>query len=398
MKRIVSICSQPAFGIFVIAMLVVSLCSRAISQDLHNTTSLYIPAGTNLFVGGALHNSGFLQNKGIITVTGDWKNDQTYQGEGQIIFDGAANQRIFNNKQAIQHAVITGGGDKWIDDKIVITQQLDLRQGILFVEDEDTLLLKEKAIVTAGSLSSYVDGALTAEGPGYKFFPIGKNGHYHPVEFADIKGITPAIEVEVFNTVPEIQVPHASTFNDAYWIRKDIRGTFISSPISFGYKFSDDVVQSNVVIAAAEEVGEDFTVFDNTNVQQDGTLDKVSFQGELSGRFFVLGQSDLGYGHNIPPKAFYISTTLCPTASNPDNQVIKVFGNNLTAEDFHFEVFNRSAQPVFSSTSLDEMTSTGWNGSMHGTILPSGIYPYSLKALDKKGNVVKKQGVISIIN
>jgi len=389
---------RPRFALYVIVPFLAVLYTRTNGQDLHNTTSIFVPTGTTIFVDGAVYNSGFLQNKGAITVTGDWRNDHIYQGEGQLIFNGATTQRIFNNKQAIQHAVITGGGDKRIDDKIVITQQLDLLEGILFVDDEDTLLLKEKALVKTSSLSSYIDGALTAEGSGYKFFPIGKNGQYHPVEFIDIKGIAPTIEVEVFDVVPSIQVPHASTFKDAFWIRKDIRGTFSSSPVSFGYKFQDDVDQHNVVIASADEIGNDFAVFDDTDVQQEGSFDKISSQGNLSGHFFVLGQSDLGYGRNIPPKAFYISTSLCPTARNPDNQVVKIFGENLMSEDFHFDVFNRSAQRVFSSTSLEEMTSAGWNGSMQGSILPSGLYPYYLKAYDKKGNVIKKQGVISIIN
>jgi len=388
---------RSSFRVYLIAALV-ALYARTSGQDLYNTTSVFIPVGTNIFIDGAVNNNGFVQNKGTITVTGDWRNDRTYQGEGQVIFSGAGTQRIFNNKQAIQHAVVTGGGDKRVDGKIMITQQLDLLQGILFVSDDDTLLLKENAFITVGSLSSYVDGALTAEGSGYKFFPIGKNGKYHPIEFIDIKGITPTIEVEVFDAVPSIHVPHASVFTDAYWTRKDIHGTFNSSPVSFGYKFSDDVIQRNVVIASADEIENDFTVFDNTDVQEDGAIEKVSTQGDLSGRFFVLGQSDPGYGRNIPPKAFYISTSLCPTARNPDNQVIKIFGDNLMPEDFHFDVFNRAAQPVFSTTSLDEMTSNGWNGSIQGSMLPSGIYPYSLKAHDKKGNVIKKQGVISIIN
>lgn len=371
-----------------------------LAQGLSNQSNIYIPDAITVYVDGDITNTGFIQNAGSLTLTGHWNNTNVYQGNGKVALDGKAVQTIFNNKQGIEHLVMTGGGNKLIRDKIVVSKQLDLLQGVVYVDDMDTLLLLDKAIVTVGSLSSYVDGALTAEGSGYKFFPIGKNGKYHPVEYADVKGIAPVIEVEMFEDLPVVNAPHVSLFRDVYWTRKDIQGTFISSPLSLGYKFTNDIVKTHVVVAEADELTRDFSIVEDVTVQGGDAFDKTTSAEDLTGHIFVLGESDPGYGHNILPRAFYISTSLSPRAGNPENQVIKIFGDNLVADDFFFEVYNRLSESVYFSNSLDAMSATGWDGrhKENGAILPSGAYPYLMKALDKNGKAVIKQGVISIIN
>ena len=53
---------------------------------------------------------------------------------------------------------------------------------------------------------------------------------------------------------------------------------------------------------------------------------------------------------------------------------------------------------VFETYSLSSMISVGWDGKHKGEYLPSGAYPFVLKATTKTGDVIEKKGVISIIN
>jgi hypothetical protein len=44
------------------------------------------------------------------------------------------------------------------------------------------------------------------------------------------------------------------------------------------------------------------------------------------------------------------------------------------------------------------MKNQGWDGSQNGSILPSGIYPYSVKYLDINGRFGQQTGFITIIH
>ena len=85
---------------------------------------------------------------------------------------------------------------------------------------------------------------------------------------------------------------------------------------------------------------------------------------------FVLGESIPSDGM---PGEFYLSTTLSPVASNPDNRYVKVFGNQLVDNDFQFRVFNRWGLMVYETSSLEGMLQVGWDGRHKGDHLPSEL-------------------------
>jgi gliding motility-associated-like protein len=124
-------------------------------------------------------------------------------------------------------------------------------------------------------------------------------------------------------------------------------------------------------------------------------VDKVTSENSTAGRVFVLGES-------VPPTGiqgeFYLSTSLSPRASNTDNQFVKVFGNQLTEGNFQLHVFNRWGLMVFETTSLTNMITKGWDGRHKGEYLPTGSYPFILKATTITGEIIERKGMISIIN
>jgi hypothetical protein len=378
------------------------ICWLGISQYVHgqtliNQTNFFIPAGLEVHLDGDFVNEGFIQNQGSFFVTGNWKNTNVYQGTGSVVLNGDLEQRFFNNKNAVFHFVVDGSGPKYINDKLPVTNRLDLVLGVVNVTDADTLLLADGATVNGGSTESYIEGALTHDGTGYKFFPIGKNGRYYPVEMLNITGIKPVTEMEVFENTSPLSVPSPITlYSTTYWQRKNISGTFISSPVSLGYPVPADYTNRHVLdILQSDALDKEFSSLGNARVEYGNTIPSVISDNGATGNLFVLGES-------IPVGGiqgeFYLSTSLSPAALEPDNRYVKVFGNRLVEGGFQFRVFNRWGLMVFESTSLPNMISTGWDGKHKGESLPSGAYPYIIKAVNANGEVIERKGVISVIN
>ncbi|MBA4058473.1 MAG: hypothetical protein C0490_27395, partial [Marivirga sp.] len=288
-------------------------------------------------------------------------------------------------------------GPKTVVGLLPVTGQLDLSLGIVNISDTDTLMLAGNAIVTGGSPESYIEGALTYTGVGFKFFPVGKNGNYYPVELLNISGINPVTEVEVFDDISNINLPDAVTrFSNVYWQRKNISGTFSSTPVSLGYVIPDDYTNRHVIdIFQSDAFDSEFSALGDVSVEFIAGVDKVKSENTAAGRIYVLGES-------IPvtgiPGEFYLSTSLSPRAANTDNQFIKVFGNRLVETNFQFHVYNRWGLLVFETTSLTNMITKGWDGRHKGEYLPTGSYPFILKATTINGEVIERKGMISVIN
>lgn len=375
-----------------------SAISTTHAQLLTNSSNLYVEDGVEIHVDGGVANAGFIQNQGNMFVGADWRNTNVYQGLGIITLNGVTSQDLWNNKNAIHHLVIDGEGRKNIINTLPITSKFDLVSGIVHVSDDDTLLLANGITIGGGSSASYVDGALTHTGTGFKYFPIGKNGGFYPVELTNITGINPITELEAQENLPAIDVPPAvRLYDNVYWQRKTIAGTFTSSPLVLGAQIPDDQTNRYVIeILQGEDLSSPFTSVGTTTVSFNDEVDKVSTDAAATGKIFVVGET-------IPvdgiPGEFYLSTSLSPHASNSDNRVIKVFGNKLVEDNFQLLVYNRWGLIVFETSSLQQMLLTGWDGRhKSGDILPAGAYPFVMRGVTKTGETIEKKGIISIVN
>jgi len=375
-----------------IACFLNALMLTASAQHIHNETNLFIPAGMEVHAPANFNNTGFFQNNGSFFLSGNWTNSSTYQGTGLVSFEGI-NQTINNNNQSIEDVSINGGGLKTLQGLLTITGSIDFNDGLFIVSDTDTLLLDEDCLVNGGSASSYVEGALFSKGTGYKFFPVGKNRKYHPVELLEIKGIDPLLAIEVEEDLPNVKTSGKATIQrDIYWTRKTISGFFEDSPITLGYTTNTSINQLRIVIAEAAQVTDEFSIIENVTFQTNNSLDVVGSRKALTGNIFALGELLVD-----PPRQQYLSTTLSPNGQNPANRVIKVFGDNPDPSYFLFEVFNRWGVKIFESQSYASMSTDGWDGKQKGTQLSSGTYPFSLRMTDAFGNPFQRTGFINIV-
>lgn len=365
----------------------------AVAQNISIESNLFIPKGITISTNGNLTNTGFFQNNGSFSLKGDWLNQSIYQGTGLVVLAGA-DQLMVNNNQPIEEVSVEGGGVKTIKNKLIIHKKINFNDGVILVNDTDTLWMHKDCIARGGSINSYVNGALTAQGTGYKFFPVGKNGKYHPVELLEIKGIDPVTEIEVAEALPRIQTTSPATIQqDIYWTRKTLSGTFENSLITLGYNFPSSTLSSRLVIAEGQQFSEEFALLSNLIFTTAGAITMIGSREAVTKNIFAVGELPFE-----PPHAYYLSTTLSPNASNAENRTIKVFGSNLTPIDFYFQVFNRWGLLIFETQSYADMAAAGWDGRQNGNMLPSGVYPFSIKYIDTSAKTIQQTGFITIIH
>ena len=362
------------------------------AQGVYNASNIRVD-GVEIHINGEVNNTGVLDNDGLIAFTGDWSNNGKYKGQGTVEARGHGPQKISHNSQNVGRLSVNGWGTKYINGKITVTHELLLQAGIVEVSYDDMLKMSQDAVVAGGSSLSFIDGALTVEGNGYKFFPIGKKGTYAPIEFLDVTAPLAEYSMEVFENPPLVAVEDVVVKNTHYWQRKDLLGTFGSSAVAIDYDPSRFTNPDQIILVTGSDWDERFAAI--RDVEQSQETKKVITKVQVSSPIIMLGE----VYERWMEADFYLSTALSPNASRDENRKVKVFGDRLADDGFRFQVFNRWGELVYENASLDEMTSNGWDGrGKHDGVLATGTYPYRLTAVDKIGRKFEKKGVITIVH
>ncbi len=185
-------------------------------------------------------------------------------------------------------------------------------------------------------------------------------------------------------------------FDDLYWARTAESGTFESSPLSVVYGDEEITSDDRLVIIQSESFTTDFTPLETKAITGSGRHGKKIVSGtDATGTIFLLASLQRPQVQEEP--AFYFSNILSPSASNPVNRSIKVFGDFLESENFRLTIYNRLGLVVFETRSLAAMREIGWNGEFNGSALPAGAYPYAFHAVTKSGDARDLKGIISIV-
>jgi hypothetical protein len=360
------------------------------SQGLYNQANLFSSA--DIHVDGEVKNSGKFENKGTIALTGDWESSGQYHGNGELHARGNAPQKISHHNQSIGKLVVDGWGTKYIKGSLRIDGELTLNQGVVEVSPDDALRMGDKAVASGGSADTYIDGALIVTGRGYKFFPIGKNGTYAPIEFLDIKGDRTEFSVEAFENAPLTSVENVLVRNGLYWERRDISGNFEGARVAIAYDRNQFDQPERIILLTGTTWEEPFDVIND--LEHSAEADKISTLSPVSFPLIALGETS----NKWKDADFYLSTALSPHAARTENRAVKLFGERLIPDHFHFQVFDRWGTLVYENVSLEKMAGNGWDGrTSGGSLLAGGAYPFRLTALDKAGRKFEKKGVITIV-
>jgi gliding motility-associated-like protein len=321
-------------------------------------------------------NYGALSNDGSIELEGNWDNNGTYNElQGRIILNGDEIQNLSHNNQKIYYLEINGGA-KQVGEDVTITGTLNLLNGIVTPDNNVRIVVNDGAQIISASGISYINGALYHSGTGQKFFPIGKNGNYEPVELVNIQGDKPIVGLELFEPNPNPQagpgIRQVST--ERYWKKTILSGEITNMQI----KCENPDLQlfnniSNVVYAQAEQVSGVFSSIGGRNVGG-SLISELSFSENIV-TFAELGSVEIT--NVITPNNDGINDYL--TISNlelfPENELL---------------ILNMMGQVIYSMKNYNNT----WDATIDNKPLPQGNYMCILKL--KNSNKIYKQ-TISIL-
>jgi len=88
-----------------------------------------------------------------------------------------------------------------------------------------------------------------------------------------------------------------------------------------------------------------------------------------------------------------VPNVLSPQATHPDDRTIKVYGNCIAKEGFHFQITDRWGGVVYATRSTEEAMNQGWNGESQS----NGIYTYVLRGQFSSGTAFQQKGTITLL-
>jgi hypothetical protein len=361
-----------------------------------------VSGGAMIFIEGSFSNSGTASNNGQLELLGNWSSNGEYQGEGTVLLMGI-NQDVSHSGNVFHRLIIDGGGVKNISTDMYINSVLELQMGVLKHPETAKIVAKENAEIQGGSAASYIDGVFYHTGLGSKYYPIGKNGQYMPIEtkvFSGADNITGFEFHPAFAAAPkggqsvvEISAPH-------YWQLYRASGSLDSALISLIFEdyaiqehHAHVVMESDTAIGPYRPAGDDYQL-QNLRLFELG-LPIVSSTRAITGSFFTTGVEQL-----LDVRLRYIPNALSRSAGNPEDRVVKVYGNLFTKLGFSFRVVNQWGNLIYESNDPLHMETTGWDGTHQrtGKKQATGQYQYIFRAQYKTGSFYQEAGSLYIID
>ncbi len=93
----------------------------------------------------------------------------------------------------------------------------------------------------------------------------------------------------------------------------------------------------------------------------------------------------------------YVPNAFNPRAINPENQVVKVYGNNVSEDGFFFKIVNRWGKVMYETRSFAEANNVGWNGVNNNTgeQQEMNVFTYLLRGKFIEGEEFQRVGTVT---
>ncbi len=384
--------TMKTFYLFVILMYVSLTSSTAqVRIDQGNIT---IKENSIISIKGAVTNTATITNQGTLLLASGWNNRGQYTaGQGTIILNGGQAQTFDHHGQAVSTLAITQGSQVYFPSNIFITSNLVLDEGIITSGSKTSFVLKENTAITGGSSNSFINGALYHTGLGEKFYPVGKDGIYAPVTLRNVKGDNPVVGMEFYtnqsitNHGEEIQL-----LSNNIWKQTLLSGTYTGSEVELSTSMSQKLQpdQAQLVVTGSNEKNGLFQNFGQASIQISGNTYTIASYLPVTHTYLTVGLL------LIDTRKLYIPNTFSLQASNPEDQTIKVYGNQLANEDFYMIIQDTWGNIVFETKSLTFASTQGWNGTniRSGYTEHSNIFRYLVRGRFTSGESFKRTGTI----
>ncbi len=273
---------------------VFSIGSQA--QSLFNQSSI-VSVGANqlLYVSDSIVNNGTIINNGDIQVGGIWQNNGIYEpGVGQLTLTSSQTQIINHNDQSFTRLTISGGGQKIFGADITIENELVMNNGILTSSGDAKIIITESASIIGGSETSFIEGPLYHIGTGDKYYPIGINNTFLPVELMGIQGLNPTIGILLNAPNPNLAVSGslAAVTEQQYWEMDILSGTYDNSIVKLPVNeelFLESIQEAVVVQSSGLDTP--FSSIGGTNATGNVTNGSITSEGFITETLFTIGNS-----------------------------------------------------------------------------------------------------------
>ncbi len=93
----------------------------------------------------------------------------------------------------------------------------------------------------------------------------------------------------------------------------------------------------------------------------------------------------------------FIPSVFNPFAANPENRTVKVYGEDISYDNFKFQIVNRWGLVVYQTTNLTDASQHGWDGMKRGDAQENGVYTFTLVGKFKSGKQFEKTGTITLV-
>jgi gliding motility-associated-like protein len=373
---------------------VIGACS---AQSLYNEGTLSVGTNTVLYVSDSVVNNGTLINNGDIQVAGFWQNNAVYEpGQGQLTLTSSQPQVINHNNQSFTRLKIEGGGDKIFGADIYIENELVLSSGNLVSSGTSKLVIQEGAVITGGSDNSYIDGPIYHVGNGYKYYPVGKDNLFLPLELQDVKGTTPTVGVILNMPNPNLEVQNdlISVSDKQYWQLDVINGTFTGSLV--GLPIRDETFLNSIeeaVVAQSPSLSEPFASIGASSKTGDINSGTVISDIDATEIYLAVGSFVAEPGSKL--------TVYNAVSPNDDglNDFFKIINIDLYPNN-EVTIYTRWGDKVFEMQGYDNVDKKfdGLNNVGKNYSLPEGTYYYVIEKGESDNKSDKLSGFLVLRN
>jgi len=254
-----------------------------------------VGANQLLYVSDSIVNNGTIINNGDIQVGGIWQNNDTYEpGIGRLTLTSNQTQTINHNDQSFTRLTISGGGQKIFGADITIENELVMNNGILTSSGGAKIIIAESASIIGGSETSFIEGPLYHIGTGDKYYPIGINNTFLPVELMGIQGLNPTIGILLNAPNPNLAVSGslAAVTEQQYWEMDILNGTYDNSIVKLPVNeelFLESIQEAVVVQSSGLDTP--FSSIGGTNATGDVTNGSITSESFVTETLFTIGNS-----------------------------------------------------------------------------------------------------------
>ncbi len=381
-----------ARAVFICAFFVSAISSGVWGQYISDQAILHVGENAVLSTERPLLNSGFVANEGTILLRSEWNNQGIYQGAGTLIMGGTTTQTFTHNGQHVARLELINLSGVLLRGKLHLSNSLLLEEGNITTSADDTLYIDNDALIEGGSPQAFVNGPLHRGGRGQRFFPIGINNTYLPVTLADVSGGNTIVTLEALQGFGgAVPAGISEISREFYWRQSSYRDAYTGSEVVLPLYNPQMDVTTTVVLGYTT----DYTVYDDLSFSTGTYYQEAATNEKVGESLFLLAMAE----ENIRDEAaFYVPNVLSASSMDPENRVIKVYGD-LKAEGFEFVVYDRRGMKVFTSDDLQRMQQTGWNGLSQSTgeLLPQGSYVFAVRAQNQRDEPVEHTGTITVL-